>query len=630
MSYEKLFSPIKVNKTILKNRIVAAPIGEEFENKALGGAAIVVCGHTIVDYGRSSFASGNEQSAFFKYEVEKTQAKIRKCHRAGAKASIELFHAGQYARCLDDVDPVSSMDFIREDSRHVRALDEKGMEEIAQKYADEAKNAKDLGFDAIFMHFGHGWLPSQFLSPLFNHRTDEYGGSIENRAKFPLLILKKVRAAVGPDFLIDMRVSGEECVPGSIKFEDTLAFILMAEEYIDSVQISAGLDINHEGNVYMATTNFSKHMPNLKWAKEVKRNVKKIKVAVVGAIMTPDEAETILENGDVDLVAYGRSFIADPDWPKKVMRGHIEDIVPCVRCLQCYHISTNRRNVGCTVNPLYHNDFLKDLTKAEEKRRVVIVGAGPAGIMCALTARKRGHEVILIEKKNEVGGTVDLIAREKYKEDMINYLSYLRKQIAKSDIDLRLNTIATKEYVSSLNPDSLVIACGAKPIELKIEKSDDAKIISYEEAILNPEKTGENVTIIGGGTIGAELALELAEAGRKVTIVEMSNELAGNGNMLYRIALKHKYNALENKVEINYESSCYKVDSKFAYIKGKNGEEKAIPSDTAIICVGVRSDRQFEESLYGITSDTYEIGDALRPRKIQEAVFEGYGVGAQI
>lgn len=630
MSFNKLFSPIKVNDLTFKNRIVAAPIGDEFEYKALGGAAIVICGHTIVDYGRSSFASGTEQSAFYKYEVEKTQEKIRKCHRAGAYASIELFHAGQYARCLDNVEAVSSMDFTREDGKHVHALDEKGMEEIANKYAQEALKARNLGFDGVFMHFGHGWLPSQFLSPLFNHRNDKYGGSIENRAKFPLHILKKVREAVGPKFLIDMRVSAEECVPGSIKFEDTLQFILMAERYIDSVQISAGLDINHEGNVHMVTTNFSGHMPNLKWAKEVKKHVTKIKVAVIGAIMTPEEAEEILVNDDVDLVAFGRSFIADPYWPKKIMNNHREDVVPCVRCLQCYHISTNRQNVGCTVNPLYHNEFLKDLRPTYEKRRVVVIGAGPAGISCALAASKRGHEVILLEKSNKIAGTVNLIAKEKYKEDMINYLKYLNDQVNKSVIDLRLNFNAIPESVKQLNPDSLVIAIGARPISLNIEKEGNPNILSYEDAIENPNYVSGRVTIIGGGTIGSELALELAEMKKKVTIIELSDELASNGNVLYKIALRQKFDKLSNKIDIRYLSSCQKIDDSNVYIKDSNGNVVSIPTDTTIISVGVRVDRSVVDSFYGITLDTYVIGDALRPRKIQEATFEGYGVGIQI
>lgn len=633
MKYPNLFTPLKVNGMMLKNRIIAAPIGEEFSEKALGGAAMVICGHTIVEPGRSSFASGNEPSGFFKYEVEKTQEKIRICHRAGARASIEIFHAGQYARVLPGEYAVGPCSFIRDDKVEVRALDEAGMERIADLYAQAALEAKNLGFDAIFLHFAHGWLAAQFLSPLFNHRTDEYGGSIENRAKFPLLILKKIREAVGLAFPIDMRVSGEECVPGSIEFKDTLQFILMAEPYIDSVQISAGLDINHEGNVRMATTNFCEHMPNVKWAKEVKKQVKKIKVAVVGAIMNPQEAEGLIANGDVDLVAFGRSFIADPYWPNKARDGKAEDIVPCIRCLQCYHISTNRRNVGCSVNPHYHNEnFLeKELKPCEKPKKVVVLGAGPAGIMAAVTADKRGHHVILLEKEKAVGGALNLIANEHYKEDIRSYLNYLKNQLSKSNVEVRLSCEATPQTVKELNPDALVIAIGGEAVHLPLKGSELKHVIGYAQALENEEQIGEYPLIIGGGTIGAEIALELAELkGKHPVIVELSDKLASQGNMLYRIALRQKYEALKEPIPIHYQTKCVEIKEGEAVLEHRDGSLETVKADTVIMCTGVRANRRLVESFYGITCEIYEAGDALRPRKIQEAVFEGYGIGAMI
>lgn len=633
MKYKNLFSPLKVNSMILKNRIIAAPIGEEFSEKALGGAALVICGHTIVEPGRSSFASGNEQSGFFKYEVEKTQEKIRQCHRAGARASIEIFHAGQYARVLPGEYAVGPCSFIREDGVEVKALDKEGMERIANLYAQSALDAKNLGFDAIFLHFAHGWLPAQFISPLFNHRSDEYGGSLENRAKFPLMILERIRQAVGPNYPIDMRISGEECVPGSIEFKDTLQFILMAEPYIDSVQISAGLDINHEGNVRMATTNFCEHMPNVKWAREVKKHVKKIKVAVVGAIMNPQEAEDLIANEEVDLVAFGRSFIADPYWPNKARDGEAEDIVPCIRCLQCYHISTNRRNVGCSVNPRYHNErFIeKELKPCEKQKKVVVIGAGPAGIMASITASKRGHHVILLEKENKVGGTLNLISKEYYKEDIRAYLDYLKNQLAKSTVEVHLSCEADPQMVKELKPDALVIAVGGKPVSIPIKGSEQHHVISYVQALEDESLIGDSPLIIGGGTIGAELALELAELkGKHPAIVELTDTLASQGNMLYRIALRQKYESLKEPIQIYYQTKCIEIKGDEAVLQHQDGSLETIKADTVIMCVGVRSDRSLVESFYDITPEIYEAGDAVRTRKIQEAVFEGYGIGAII
>ena len=411
MKFEHLFKPIKINNMIAKNRIVAAPVGDTFEEKALGGAGIVIAGHAIVEPGKSSFASADEPDIFSKYEVEETRRRILKIHQCGAKASIEIFHGGLYARAHEFAKgPVS---LTREDGFKVVGMTEEMMEETLNYYYQTAKNAKDLGFDMVFMHFGHGWLPAQFLSPLFNQRTDEYGGSLENRMKFPKKILETVRKAVGPNFPIDMRISAYEWVPGSIEFEDVKTFIKEVQSIIDTVQISAGLDINHEGNVHMATTNFEEHMPNVKWAEEIKKEVK-IPVSVVGAVLSPKEADELIGSGKVDMVAFGRAFIADPDWPKKALNGCAEDIAPCLRCLQCYHISTNRRNVGCSVNPRYTNESFipKEISEAKIKKRVVIIGGGPAGISAGITASKRGHEVILLEKENELGGQLRFVAKE--------------------------------------------------------------------------------------------------------------------------------------------------------------------------------------------------------------------------
>lgn len=628
MKYKHLFSPIKINQLMLKNRIIAAPISSEYIEKAKGGAALVVCGHSIVEYGKSSFMSGQEQSAFFKYEVEKTQERIRSCHRAGAKASIEIFHAGLYARVNPGDFAWGPTSFVREDGVEVKALDEEQMERIAGLYANEVKQAKDLGFDAVFLHFGHGWLPAQFLSPLFNHRTDAYGGSLENRAKFPLLILKRIREKVGYGFPIEMRISGEECVPGSIEFKDTLSFILMAEPYIDSVQVSGGLDINHEGNTRCASTNLIEHMPNLKWAKEVKKHVKKVNVSVVGAIMTPEMAEDILAKGYVDTVAFGRSFNADPDWPNKARDGKEEDIRPCVRCNQCYHITTNRRNVGCTVNPRYHNENLigKELLPAERSKHVVVIGGGVAGMVCAFTASKRGHQVTLLEKQEDVGGALNIVCKEHYKADMKRYLTYLKTQLKKSDVKVVLNCEATPEMVKEMNPDAVVIAVGGEPVILPIPGVDLPHVVTYEDAIVHPEKMGNHPVIIGGGTIGLELAIELSELyNKEVSIVELTDKLAAQGNMLYRLSLRQKYDALEKPLDIHTECRVIEIKEQSVLVQKADGVIE-LPCDQVILCTGVKAKRDLVDSFYGITPEVYEIGDCIRPRLVQEATFEGYGV----
>jgi 2,4-dienoyl-CoA reductase-like NADH-dependent reductase (Old Yellow Enzyme family)/thioredoxin reductase len=629
MNFPRLFSPIRINSLVSRNRIVASPIGNIFEEKALGGAGIVICGHTIVEPLRSSFAGPGETSVFHKYSVEEAQSRIRRCHQGGARASLELFHAGQYARVEDyAVGPVS---LKREDGVEVRALDAAGMENIAGLFAAAATDAKELGFDMVFLHFGHGWLPAQFLSPLFNKRTDEFGGGIENRIKFPLLILEKVRRAVGPNYPVDMRVSAVEWVPDSITFEDTLEFIKKAQGYVDSVQISAGLDINHEGNVHMVTTNFKERMVNREYAKIVRRNVN-IPVSVVGAVLNPADAEDIIASGDADLVAFGRSFIADPAWPNKAKDGLEGDIVPCIRCMQCYHISTNRRNVGCSVNPRFTNEsFIKDHPgKAEKEKNVVIVGGGPAGLMAAITARQRGHRVTLFEKNAFLGGALHYVAMEHYKEDIRSYLEYLLRKMQSCGAEIRLSTGATPSLVKDLNPDALFIAIGARPAGITIPGIDLPHVVDFYHAIQHEKELGQKVAVIGGGTIGAEIALELAEQrGKEVYLVEITGEIAAQGNMLYRIALRQKMDAVPNFARLLH-TRCVEIKTGAVLLESGGEAVRHVPVDSVVIAVGVKANRDEAESFYGITPDTFLIGDCDKPRKIMEAVFEGYAIASRL
>ncbi len=628
MELEYLFKPIKINRMMVKNRIVAAPVGDTFEEKALGGAGIVIAGHAIVDYGRSSFASADEKDIFSKYEVEKTVERIRKIHAGGAKASIELFHGGLYARVKEYA--IGPNDETRSDGIQVKAMDEALMQEVCKAYADTAKNASDVGFDMVFLHFGHGWLPAQFLSPLFNKRTDEYGGSLENRMRFPKMILKAIRDAVGPFFPIDMRISAYEWVDGSIEFEDVKAFIEEVESLIDTVQISAGLDINHEGNVHCITTNFVDHMPNLEWAAKVKESVS-IPVSVVGAV-SPKEANQIVKDKKVDMVAFGRAFIADPSWPNKALNDHAEDISPCLRCLQCYHIATNHRNVGCSVNPRFMNEeFIpKEVTQAKDKKKVVVVGGGPGGIKAALTADKRGHQVILLEKSDSLGGQLKYIAKEYFKIDIKDYLQYLLTQIEKSDVEVKLNCTATPEMVKDLQPDALIIAVGATESTPPIKGMEQEHVMHGTDALKIEDQLKGDIVVIGGGTVGAEIALEQSFIhNNNVTIVEMGKELTPQGNMLYKIGLRQTMEQCKSLTTV-LECGCQEIKKNTVVLKEKDGNEREIKADYVIVCTGLHPNSELAESFYGICPNIAMIGDCVKPRKIMESTLEGHSIAMNI
>lgn len=628
-AYPHLFSPIKLGDVLVQNRIVANPMSEHFEDRTLGGPGVVICGHTIVEEGRSSWMSPDEPYAFSKYEVEETRRRILKAQRTGARASIELAHSGLYSRVGDYA--VGPCALTREDGVEVRAMTPQMMDETARCWANAARDARDTGFDMVFLHFGHGWLMDEFLSPLFNHRSDEYGGSLGNRMRFPLQVLAACRAAVGPNFPMEMRVSASEWMAGGIAFEDVVDFCREAQRYVTSIQVSSGLDLEHEANVHMAATNFDPHLLNAAWARQIKEAID-IPVTLVGSVETPEEAEELIASGTCDMVAMARALAADPFWPQKAREGRAEDIVPCLRCLQCYHISTNRRKVGCSVNPRFSNESFVplELAKAELAKRVLVVGGGPAGIKAALTAHARGHEVTLIEQTDALGGQLRYIAQEAHKEDVARYLTYLRTQVEKAGFEVRLGCTATPSLVEEIAPDALIVAVGARPLTPPIPGIDDPRVYGFHKAIEHIHDLGQRVVVVGGGTIGAEIALELAEMPNKdVTLVGSSDEIAEQGNMLYRIALRQMFEKHPNNLHVMTKTRCNSLEGGTARVASPGGETQ-IPFDTAIVATGVRARADVAEELFGLAPQSFVIGDCVRPRKIMDATFEGFSVAANL
>lgn len=628
MNYPKLFEPIRINQLTLQNRVIAAP-GPIADEEAFSGAAVIGVASIPVDSDRGGIVPPGKGVS--KYERMALCEDISRLRRGGSRVAVELLHCGIFAR-YNKAPAYGPSEYVREfDGTTAQAMTAADMAFVTEKYGEAAKIVKQIGADLILLHFAHGWLPAQFLSPHYNHRTDEYGGSLENRMKFPVRIVEAVRRAVGKDFPVYMRISGKEYVADGMPLDEVIRFLKTIESQIDLVEVSAGLDTEDDPKVHMCTTIFAPHMPNLETAAEIRRNLT-IPVSVIGAVETPEEAEEALEKGYVDMVSMRRSFMADPLWLKKAYEGHPEDIVPCMRCNSCYHAATLRmRKLGCAVNLRYMNEryYPEKIEPAPVRKRVVIAGGGPAGLNAAVIAAKRGHQVILLEEKEQLGGALWFTEYDERKVDLKRYKDYIVTQARKERIDVRLGVPATREYVEKLQPDALIIAVGGEQSLPPIPGIDAPGVWQGSEAYRHLREAGENVVIVGGGTIGCELSLDFAQEGKSVVIVEASAAVAASGNHFYRVALQQEFKKHPN-IAIYTETFCDQITDHSVLAHRKTGEAMELKADTVINATGIRPRVKTAESLRGICYHTYVIGDAYRAGKVENAIEDGFHVAYQL
>lgn len=505
------------------------------------------------------------------------------------------------------------------------------IEESIQQARKGAKAAKEFGFDYVEVGgFAHGSAVASFLSAKENHRSDEFGGNIENRCRYPLMLLKAVREEIGEDMPMAITISSQLYDQRSANLSHTedemIEFLKRAQGILDIVIISSGMDTTNlwNENVFHCGTAFQKKNFTVEFSKRMKKETPQLIAVPRGGINSPAQCEEILKNNWGDAVCVGRAFVADPFWPKKAMEGREDDIVPCLRCDYCYHSATNHMNLFCSVNPRLFRERRVPLKieKAEILKKVVVIGGGPAGCKAALTAVQRGHEVILIEKSGELGGQLKHAPFDNHKEDLNNYKEYLQRQVAKSSVQVMFNTEATPEMVRNINPDALVISVGAEPIRPMIEGIDKA----YEatDIYTHLEDVGHKVAIVGGGTIGAELALTLAENGHDVSVIEMNDELATQGHFFYKQGLKHAILDVKENYHPFLKTRCTKISDEGVYVKDENDKESFIQADTIITALGMKPKREEALAFYGITPQTALIGDCKRVARVMEATSEAY------
>jgi 2,4-dienoyl-CoA reductase-like NADH-dependent reductase (Old Yellow Enzyme family)/thioredoxin reductase len=629
-------TPIQVGHCTFKNRIMMAametrlstPAGDVtqemcdyYAERAKGGAAAIIVENTYVDNiaSRSSLASSGLYSDQLIAGKFRLASAIK---RNGAVAILQLSHGGLQANPAavpgqEAVAPSAvASKFVK---RMPRALEHDEIIAIEDAFAEAARRAKQAGFDGVEIHGAHGYLVCEFLSPYTNKRTDEYGGSLENRARFALNILKKVRAKVGDNFLVGIRLSGEEKVEGGITIEDACAYGKMFENYVDYIHVSVG---NYETMAtWMISPMYRPEHAIVNLAAAMKKAVTKCKVVTVNAL-TAETAEQALENDDADLVAFARPLLADPYMPQKIKEGRLEDIRPCMRGHEgCISLFFNGCPIRCEVNPQAGQEREYQIHPVAEKdrKRIVIVGGGMAGMESARVADLYGHDVILIERSGRLGGHFMEATEPEFKRGARGDLLWLERQVKKAGIRVLLNTEATPELLAGLKPDAVIIAVGSDYVIPPIPGIENT--ITADKALLEKGSVRGNTVIIGGGLVGSETALGLAKKGTDVTILEMLPDIVMQDEPLSQIAIKGELAAANAKIitnakvtKINKDSVVYEID----------GKENTVAADTIIAALGLRSRKGIVDELRDVCPETYVIGDAVRGRKLYQCTHEAW------
>ena len=636
-----LVSPIRIGSHTYKNRILTAPVSQPFYSvdgkltpeahaylvdQAKGGVAQVTIGEQPVDplllMGRGFDILRDE----IPKSVERSLASFTlDVHNYGALASIELGHPGQGLQFPQGVKgrTCGPMGYVREDGAEVAALEGDLMDMVCEQFARTAERVRHLGFDGVVIHSAHGCLLAQFLSARTNKRTDGYGGSIENRAKFPVMVLERVRKRIGRDFIIELRISGSEFIEGGITVEDNIAYCSMLEGIIDIIHVSAG--IYEIPELFVRTHPVIYYPPgcNAGLAAAIRAKVN-IPVAVVGAINSPELAEEIIASGKADLVALGRQTIADPYFAKKATEERPQEITPCVRCLNCMDIgASSGLNLRCTVNPRAGRALYlpEEYPRAANPGKVVVVGGGPGGMKAAITARLRGHEVALFEKAGSLGGIIKFTDRDVFKGDLKRFKDHLIERCITLGVDIRLNTEATPEEVEAEGPRAVIVAVGSEPLMPRIPGIDGEKVIHALEAYEDIDKVGPKVVMIGGGLAGCETGIHLARLGREITIIEMTDTVATDCHSPHRIGLLEQMDKL---VTVKTGMRCTKIEDGKVTCADAGGNEVCLTADTVIYALGMKPREDLASSFKDSALRFASVGDCSKAGKVLDAIHQGY------
>ena len=643
--FKHLFQPLTIKGVTLRNRIVLPPMNTNFAEadgsvserfkryyveRGKGGAGLLIVSSAYIDP-----AARKRAGSLLIHEdrfIPKLSDFVAAVHATGAKIFQQINHNGRLLSSSKElrtavsggaIGPSAVPHLVTGEIPHV--LNKEEIRVLVEKFGQAARRAKEAGYDGVELHGTHGYLLNEFFSCYSNRRTDEYGGTLENRMRFSIEIYRRVRDLTGDDFLIGYRFNAREFAPVETPLEDVVALCQrLEEEGVDLLHMSVGNSETPGMLIKFIPFGSSPRGCYANLAGAIKQHLR-IPLVAVCRINTPEVAERILAEKKADFVATGRALIADPWWPEKALRGETERIRRCVACNQgCMEQLVQEKQVTCIYNP--EVGYEGELKAAETRKKVWVIGGGPAGMEAAVVASIRGHEVDLFEKEAELGGQLLLAALPPGKEEFFGIRDFLVNELKRLKVRVHIGEEVTSEKVIAGKPDAVVVATGAVPLIPVIKGVHEAWVMTAWE-VLRGRKVADQVIVVGGGLVGVETACFLSKKGKKVTLIEMLEEVGRDAGPLNRARLREELS--QTDIDVRCKTRLVEIGPKSIKVQGESGEY-SLAAGTVVLALGATSCDSLSPALKGKTPEVYAVGDGVAPRRLLEAIHEAFAVASKI